>query len=859
MSDNHYLVPGSNKVSRKKQEYRQTNKGSPYSDYQLNINESDLKTASKHIKERADMNSDIMKLVPEIKQCKEIILSSMVSPNDFSKRELLPYYDNILSFSDTVVNKIKTLISTSVARYNMVDTLYDISEEALFMSGADIELIMPRSMINNVIKDSMIANANVSNSRTDLENFNPANLKLENEGLVTIDVSKSIKHTINKVDYEAKLEDFNIEYTGNPLAITINDTYKKATESIMDNIYYGIGVDKESIDKETLSIYDKYKKFKTKQFINIGDATNKQTKADLPFIMKMSSSATMPIYIDKPSNHVGYISLVDEMFNGIIHTPKESELVNSLMNFNTTNKSNVISSILSKASTSLEISKDAPLILSNMLEVTEAILLQTVEKSIDKSIFKSKVEIAEENSLVRIMLYRALNNMKTRMIFIPKQYISYIAFDYRPNGTGKTLLEDIALLASFKAMLTLSEIYAAVNKNIPVTDIIATIDDQDPEPFKTKEIMEQDIYTTGNRRMIWGETSIEKHINWINNSRFQIKWVNKKFPDNNIEVVTKNKDMDYTVDTETGDKVMRSIIKSLGLVPSALDDSENVEFASVEMLKNALFNKINTERQDTLSIGVSDRLRKYILSDSVMLESIYDLIDSNASSIISMLNNIQEDDKKITKLDDGIKLQILKDIVDCIYVKLPMAENNIDIDNMKDKFENYKESIEGITDILKESTYGKEVIAELGIDENALVANIKLYMIIEWCEEHNYAKGIVSFINTKEVKDLKRIFNSINSKDANIIKLAKSIAKEKAKILEKLQEEEPNDEEIIQAGEETPPANEGLGDEELNAGTEPKEEDFGDEDEIKKEESEEPKEEDLGSEEGSIEGDKEEK
>lgn len=852
MGDNHYLVPGSSKVSRKKQEYRKSNNGSPYSDYQLNINESDLKNASKHIKERADMNSDIMKLVPEIKQCKDIILSSMISPNDFSKKELLPHYDNILGFSDTLVNKMKSLISTAVTRYSITDTLYDVSEECLFMSGADIELIIPRNMIDSLLKDSMIATASVSNNKTDLESFNLANLKVEDKGLVTINTKEAISFTKEEISYEATLDDYGIEYSGNPLMITVNDSYKKATDSVMDNIYYGIGTDSESINKETLSIYDSYKKFKTKQFINMGETDNKQAKADIPFNMKLGSSATMPIYVDKPYNHVGYICLADEMFNGIIHTPKESDLVNSLMNFNSTNKSNVISSILSKASTSLEISKDAPLIISNMLDVTENILLQTVEKSIDKSIFRSKVELVEENSLVRIMLYRALNNMKTRMIFIPKQYISYIAFDYRPNGTGKTLLEDIALLASFKAMLTLSEIYAAVNKNIPVTDIIATIDDQDPEPFKTKEIMEQDIYTTGNRRMIWGETSIEKHINWINNSRFQIKWVNKKFPDNNIEVVTKNKDMDYTVDTETGDKVMRSIIKSLGLVPSALDDSENVEFASVEMLKNALFNKINSERQDTLSVCISDRIRKYILSDSAMLEAIYDIIDSNSSSIISIINGMQEDDKKITKLDDGIKLQILKDMIECMYVKLPTTESTIDVDNMKDKFENYKESIEGITDILKDSTYGKEAIAELGIDEAALVANIKLYMIIEWCEEHNYAKGLVTFINTKEAKDLKRIFATINSKDANIIKLAKSISKEKAKILEKISEEE-SEETIADDGSETPPPAVEESTETSNNDATPKEEkfNFGDENDKEEGDDSKPKEEenDLGLEE----------
>lgn len=60
------------------------------------------------------------------------------------------------------------------------------------------------------------------------------------------------------------------------------------------------------------------------------------------------------------------------------------------MTFNTTSKDNVISSMLAKAGDNLEIAKDAPMILSNMLEITESILLQTVQNAVNDSSYKSK-------------------------------------------------------------------------------------------------------------------------------------------------------------------------------------------------------------------------------------------------------------------------------------------------------------------------------------------------------------------------------------------------------------------------------------------------------------------------------------
>ena len=800
------LVPGNTMASKKNNTDNKKDNDkpdySPYFQHQLNINENELSTASRFIKDRTDMNSDIMKLVPEINQARNIVLSSIVSPNDFSKKELIPSFDNSeLGFSESFVSKTKKIIDIAVARYGFLETSYEEADECLFKSGADIEIIMPRSMVEDVIKDSIVSiDKGSASSKTDLESIDISDIKIEDAGLVAIDTNQKVKITkkIESLDVESKdikegisLSDFGIEYTGNPLYLSVSKRKDELVDEVLDNTYYGLGVDKEDIDPATLSVYDAYKRSVTKTTLTIGDKDVKPSKKELPFKMKVKSSAVMPIFLETVDNHLGYIVLTDEAFRSINTIPKESDLVNSLSSYNRTNsKSNVLSSIIGKASSETNIIKSAPNILANMLEVAENILLQTVQKSVSDSTYKSKIELNEENSLVRIMLYRALNNMKTRMMFIPKQYVSYIAFDYRSNGTGKTLLEDVTFLASFKAMLTLSEIYAAINKNIPVTEIKAIIDDNDPEPLKTKEMMEQDIFTSGNRRMIWGETSMEKHINWISNSRFRVTWVHKTFPENDVIVDHKNKATDYTVDTETGDRVMKSILKSMGLVPSALEDSENVEFASIEMLKNALFNKVTNERQEALSYGKSDRLRKYILSDSVMLELIYDLIDAEERGIVTNINSsITDETKKIQKIDAGVKLQILKDVVGAMGIRLPKAENQNDIDNVSQRFKEYKESIDDMLEALKESTYIKDVVSTIGIDDTSLINNIRLHLLMEWCENHNYAKELVSFINTKNNKDIKSYIDYINTKDENIIKLAKAIAKNKDKILSKLNEE----------------------------------------------------------------------
>ena len=797
--DKELIVPGTLIPTKKKNKDSNTDsvdRFAKYRDHQININESELASASKYIRDRADMNSDIMKLVPELKQARNILNSSVVSPNDFSKKELIPYFDNTLGLSETIISKIKNnIISVAVSRYDMIDTIYNVVDECFFYSGASIKLIIPKNMVDSVIKDSVItdvAKSTISKS-FDLESIGSDSIKLESIGEINIDCNHSVNEkkkslTGSVLDVEGKLSDFDIEFSGNPLSMALNSINTDITDDALKNKHYNLAVDAESIDLQTLNIYDKFKKKKTKSFISLGEVDSKAIKGDVPFSMDMPSAATLPITIDRPNNHMGYIVLADEMFRNISNMPSDGEIMSSIVNFKSVNKNNVLEGMISKASADLDVIKDAPKILSNMLEITETILLQTVESSVSQNkYYKSKTNLNQDNSLVRIMLYRALNNMKTKLLFIPKQYVSYIAFDYRDNGTGKSLLEDVTMLASFKAMLTLSELYAAVNKNIPVTTIIATIDDDCPEPFKMKEIMEQDIYTSNNRRMLMGETSMERHVNWINNSRYQVIWKHKTFPNNDIEKVTENNNFNYTVDTETSTRILGSILKTLGLTPSTLDNSENTEFASVEMIKNALFHKTNSERQNVLSEGLSERLRMYILSDTILLDEIYDIIDANSATIIRMINStLDEKDIKLEKLDDGIKTQILKDIIDSMGVRLPIAENKLDSDSLKDKFDDYEEAITKVLDLFKNTTYIKDVLAETNLSEDVLVNNLKLYYLLDWCEKHNYAADIVSFTNIRDNKELKQIMSVINGKDANIIKLAKSISKEREKVLKNI-------------------------------------------------------------------------
>lgn len=781
------LNPGVNPIARKTKE--KSSRGKHLSDYynQINVNHSEIEAGSRLVRDRVDMNGELMSLLPELRQLESIIVSSMISPNDFAKTELIVDMDNYLELPESLVQKARELHKLGLERYDIEDTLFEVGQNALFRQGADIELIIPRSKVEKLISDSVEKNVRAGGNGFDLESISPSDIMIDTLGGITINSTKEVELD-DKV--KAKLEDFNIKSSNDPLLLTVNSEYGKLVRDNDRNTLFKnnnlMGLDMESIDNNVLSIYDRFKRDVKKPVlvINNDKVETKNIKRDVPFRMKLKSSAVMPIFTESPDKHIMYIIPVDEMNRAIIDEPSDYDMIQYLDSGN--NISSNLKMILDKASEGMDNNKDKSKKLSNMLDISEMILLSGISDSLSNSVYRNARIADRESSLVRIMLYRALKNMETKLVFVPADYISYIAFDYRKNGTGKSLLEDITILASFKAMLSLSEIYAAVQNNIPVTDIAVEIDPDDPEPMKTKEMIEENLYSNPKKNMPWGQTSLERHGLWLQNAGLRVHYAHKTFPNTTIEIETKNRESNYDIDTSTADRVMTMIIKTLGLSPSILEDADSPEFASVAMISNSLSNKINTSRQDILSKCITDRHFKLLLSDGVMLQGFYDLAEANKTAILSAINDTIEDESaKLKTLSPEILSEVAKDLIYMGVLTLPRAENK-DVETLNDKFDSYVNNIDKMMDSFTKTLKLDSLPEELGLSTDVVAHNIRLHLILNWCEKHNYAPEMVKFFSASDRKSLKDMIDRIVNKDKNVIELLEATFKSKIKSLDKI-------------------------------------------------------------------------
>ena len=124
MQTNNNIRPGNSNLTKKTLTTKtNANSIAAGSQNQLNVSEGDLQEFAIFSSGKSKINKQIEKLLPELKQAKLIITSSIISANDFSKVELNSDYEDILGLPNSTKSEIKTLVDNVLTRYKIAKKL----------------------------------------------------------------------------------------------------------------------------------------------------------------------------------------------------------------------------------------------------------------------------------------------------------------------------------------------------------------------------------------------------------------------------------------------------------------------------------------------------------------------------------------------------------------------------------------------------------------------------------------------------------------------------------------------------------------------------------------------------------------
>ena len=787
----------------------------PYTEY--NYEQVALGTLS-----RIQNNDSILKLLPDLELCVQIYVSCILDPNGTvgSKLTLQPPKVNMLqSVRSSITETIAEYIDKN---YKLNSKLSRILREALFTKGAYVEAIIPEASVDRLINRSSnylgVNNAINTEGYSDFsDQMAPKVLGAEKEYVVPLraftkkyfttkgrtdaeierDLKKfttSLNSRIKNINNESSVV-FSMADIGDYVSITDDYTIlfnprNKVNESINKySVSHEARVDKQSKNKgnkdkssynylDTLFRNNGGMGVSQVEFALNEDETIRDSVAK-PMVLRLPVESVIPVYVtNNPEMHVGYFVLLDENGNPL-NLEKDNPALD-VCNHQYANTRDPKTNMINMARHGLHGAiKNVPEI-RNIDELYSDIVDHMIKSKLRNSDFESLVELEDTAEIYRVMLARALSAKMTRLLYLPKELVQYYAFDYRNNGTGKSLLEDTLVLASMAGMLLYANVKSSIQNTVPITDITLSIDEDDPNPLGTAEKYLSETIRANNINFPLGMTDPTYLHDWAIRSGFRLKVESPFLPkldvDRSVSTGINGDILDSSQDVYR--TIIGMIIKSLGMSPEIVESAMKEEFAASVVAKNKLLAKRIMMFQQQFIDMITEHVRLIIRNDVILRDLIRSAVSSNKAEIKKgiktylKINDAELQDIELNKIKNSDLEEYLLDVfTEGIQADLPSPDTSGE-DEKLEILNAVKSRIETVADILyADSTFLDATLGTTEVDVSKIKGMVVSGYMRKWIIDNNMTPELVDWYKKSDDNTLKEpYFDDIKDFAAGVMK-----------------------------------------------------------------------------------------
>ncbi len=775
--------------------------------------EEEIIEVLKDKKSQESINRDTLTLFPEIEVAGEVATALILSPKD--------KMDHDISFAMVDNNLPNTLNQASLSlikkyledNYDLNGDLYDTCHRAYFKYGAVFKLIIPESTLDD------LTSGRILNDESALKSL----IGRSNENLTPIGILKK---------EDKKNKDNGISTAMEFLTANIDDKYgiSKTKTRITDDYKSVLASEKaikirEDVVLESLSAFDFYGKADTESSIyknvyrdstpnnvatNYISLKNLNTRENIgkPLELDVPIENILPVHSPgNPSDHLGYYMITSgETFLGTdVTSSSNKDDINEIsertisMFSKDDNEDKVSNSVTAKLN---QMVKDKNMLPSLVDTFSHHMETDLIDKLVG-GIYKDNVVVSDNRRFYLLMLYRVLNKMDTKVIFIPVEMGQYFAMNYHKNGTGKSVLEALSVISSLRSILLLTKINRQVASSVINTKVDVEIDEFDMDADNTRDSIITEIMKMREDNLPIGETGLTNLSDWLVRQGIQINFAehprlpNTKFDFSREEVTLP----DLSDDSDQEERLRKQAILKTGIVPEMMDSGTDVDFASIsDTTKQMVLKKFSRLRKLLLK-HETEYVQKLLLHDGDFKLKLVELIESEKSGIFADIKDIKKVYNESPKLFYN---EVLKLIIHSLSVRLPYPDSS-SMTILKEEYELYVEAIDEVLEIYYTEDMAINMALEDSDDLDTHKQSTRGYLLRQWCSTNGYLPELASILE----KEGENKFTNDNADEMllHISDMAKSILyfkKKKKKIqgrltkaMEKMDEEPPEEEEAV--------------------------------------------------------------
>jgi hypothetical protein len=533
----------------------------------------------------------------------------------------------------------------------------------------------------------------------------------------------------------------------------------------------------------------------------------KRRSIGMPLEIHFPSESVIPVHVpNQPSKQIGYFVLLDPEGNpinrgqGINHY---RELGMSLQN------NSFASSMIQRAGLAMSDNSDY-LTRSNSYATMGQMYGQMLERDLMQrlrnGLVGGNVSIAGNDEVYRLMLSRSLANQQTQILYVPSEYMTYIAFDYHTNGTGKSLLDNTKIIDSMQAMLMVGTVMGALRNSVGRTHVDLQLDPDTPDPWKAIETTMGEIMRINGNGFPLGTIDPLDIKDGLLRSQFEFSFSgHPKLPDMKVDFTEKNTNY-QPPDPKLSEDLRKRRLMAFYLTPEQVDAASGADFATSVSNNSTLLSKRAMVLQVAFTEQVSQHLRKHAINSADLIDELVDIINGSYEDILKEFKEDEEiemfDGTKVTKEelkdDPLVKGQFIRELIEDFIGGFSMTLPEPDTTKLGNLEELYKKQSDLIDEALKAwvsqdmmdpAIVGEELSSHISV----IFQQLKSYMLRNWQIKHGLLPELNQLTSRDEdgevELDVSEIISTHNASMmeifTNLLSANKKVKEKSAKALEK--------------------------------------------------------------------------
>lgn len=742
-----------------------------------NIDQGQLSQVSASSKERVNDNESMLQLFPDIELAKQILIASIMSPKDMVKSDIVINVSESFLPTD-LTTKLTSLVKTYMDReYELNKLPPAMLENALFKEGADIRAVLPESSIDEIIN----RNASLGmehfgyNYKEKMQDLSEDGVRIRPLGILGSPSEKQPpigsfaleqfgrNKQIPIINYQPHLnfrpmageESIGAEQLTQYLEITDNfnvlklptlvaKSNKAKVTSILGRKRFHLGNesftnDNKPIlsDRQAETLLFKGRKIDARPFVAIRtqDSTTRRSIGK-PLLMKLPTESVIPIHVPgQPENHVGYFLLVDLEGNPVTRSTNMAHVQGLQQRLNEQNNS-MSSFLLNKARRNLQSNDQRNITLDQAAKIYSDIVESDLIERLRNGLIGGNVKIGSNQEVYRIMLARTFANQYTRLVYIPAELVVYTAFKYYDNGIGKSLLDDLKVMTSIRAILLFARVMAMTKNSIAITHVDMELDPNDPDPTKTAEMAVSEIIKMRQQYFPLGINSPVDLVDWVQRAGFEFTFTgHPNLPNTKFNFETKQ--LQHNVPDDALDETLRKqTFMAIGIPPETVDNGFNGEFATTVVQNNLLLSKRVMQYQELFKPFLADMIRKIMQNDNILRRRLLELLQTEKDNIKEYM---EEDIKEVMDKNPESFLDIvLEEFIATISVDLPRPDITT-VETQTSAYKAYDDALTSGLDAHIDSAFATSDFAGKASElVDAIKAAYRAYFLRKWQTENGY-------------------------------------------------------------------------------------------------------------------------